>query len=47
VELAKVELIKSWEKLLKTNCSIFIPAHGTPNKRSLLQKNVNKRNKIV
>lgn len=33
-----VQLIKSWGKLLETNCRLFIPAHGSPNSRSLVQK---------
>ncbi len=24
------QLLKSWEKLLKTNCRLFLPAHGRP-----------------
>ena len=37
-------LIRSWKKLLDTNCRIFIPAHGTENSRNLLKKQYNKYN---
>lgn len=37
------ELIKSWGKLLGTNCYIFLPSHGTPNSRELLAKEFKKR----
>lgn len=36
-------LITSWEKLLDTNCSLFLPSHGTANTRSLVQKNYTSR----
>lgn len=36
-------MIKSWGKLLDTNCSIFIPSHGTENCRLLVQKDYKKR----
>lgn len=36
-------MIKSWGILLRTNCSIFIPSHGTANNRELVQKDYNKR----
>jgi hydroxyacylglutathione hydrolase len=36
------EMIKSWDKLLKTNCVIFIPSHGSANSRSLVEKSFNK-----
>jgi glyoxylase-like metal-dependent hydrolase (beta-lactamase superfamily II) len=39
------ELIKSWGKLLETNCNIFIPSHGTPNSRVLVMKEFEKRSK--
>ncbi len=32
------ELIKSWGKLLETNCSVFIPSHGSVNSRKLVEK---------
>ena len=36
-------LIQSWGKLLETNCTLFLPAHGTGNYRSLLQRDYLKR----
>jgi hydroxyacylglutathione hydrolase len=38
------ELIRSWGKLLETNCYLFLPSHGRPDKRELLIKEFNKRN---
>ena len=32
------EMVKSWEKLLQTDCRIFLPGHGNPISRELLQK---------
>lgn len=32
------ELIKSWGKLVKTNCKLFLPSHGTPNKADLVRR---------
>jgi len=40
-----IELINGWGKLLETNCSIFFPAHGSANSRSLVQSKYNKRKK--
>lgn len=37
------KMIQSWGKLLKTNCSVFIPSHGSENSRALVQKGYNKR----
>lgn len=37
------QLIKSWEKLLSTRCKLFIPSHGTENKRSLVEKDYIRR----
>jgi hydroxyacylglutathione hydrolase len=37
------QMIDSWGKLLETNCSIFIPGHGTVNNRLLVQKDYEKR----
>lgn len=37
------QMIQSWGKLLETNCSIFIPSHGTENNRLLVQKDYKKR----
>jgi len=36
-------MIKSWGKLLETNCSEYIPSHGTANSRLLVKKDYNKR----
>jgi glyoxylase-like metal-dependent hydrolase (beta-lactamase superfamily II) len=33
------QLINSWGKLLQTNCRLFIPSHGTANKRELVKRN--------
>jgi glyoxylase-like metal-dependent hydrolase (beta-lactamase superfamily II) len=41
------QMIFSCGKLLETNCSIFIPAHGSANSRSLVQKDYNKRIKRI
>jgi glyoxylase-like metal-dependent hydrolase (beta-lactamase superfamily II) len=30
----RMELLKSWEKLFKTGCRLFLPAHGRPIKRA-------------
>ena len=32
------KLISSWGMLLETNCRLFLPAHGTPNNRKLVEK---------
>lgn len=32
------ELINSWDCLLGTGCSVFLPGHGSANNRSLVQK---------
>jgi hydroxyacylglutathione hydrolase len=39
----QIQLMKSWEKLLATRCKFFIPSHGSANKRSLVEKEFNKR----
>ena len=36
------QMIESWGNLLKTNCQVFIPSHGTANSRSLVLKEYNK-----
>lgn len=36
------ELIKSWGKLLNTDCNIFLPGHGREIKRNLLEKEFEK-----
>lgn len=40
------QLMDSWEKLLATGCSLFIPSHGTANSRALVQRSFNKRKSI-
>lgn len=37
------QMIKSWELLLATKCSLFLPSHGTANSRKLVQKIHDKR----
>jgi len=37
------QMMNSWEKLLETKCKIFIPSHGSANKRCLVEKGFNKR----
>ena len=37
------QMIKSWGRLLETNCYLFIPSHGTANSRALVQKDYDKR----
>ncbi|HLN21708.1 MAG TPA: MBL fold metallo-hydrolase [Bacteroidales bacterium] len=37
------ELLRSWNKLLSTGCSLFIPSHGSANKRSLVEEDLYKR----
>lgn len=34
------DLSKSWEKLLETNCFVFLPSHGKPIKRERVEKNI-------
>jgi hydroxyacylglutathione hydrolase len=36
-------MIQSWRKLLQTNCTVFIPSHGTANNRSLVEKEYSRR----
>jgi glyoxylase-like metal-dependent hydrolase (beta-lactamase superfamily II) len=38
------ELIISWGKLINTGCLMFLPSHGTPNRRGLLIREYQKRN---
>lgn len=38
-------MIKSWEKLLKTSCKLFLPGHGREIKRKLLEKEYEKQSK--
>jgi glyoxylase-like metal-dependent hydrolase (beta-lactamase superfamily II) len=35
-------MILSWNKLLNTQCKLFLPGHGNPIKRSLLEKEYHK-----
>ena len=37
------QMVRSWGILLDTNCSVFIPSHGSANSRSLVQCDYNKR----
>ncbi len=37
----KVKLYESWNKLIKTPCRIFLPAHGKTIRREVLEKNLN------
>jgi hydroxyacylglutathione hydrolase len=37
------QLFSSWKKLLTTECRLFIPSHGSANKRSLVEKDFKKR----
>lgn len=40
------EMIKSWGKLLRTKCRLFLPSHGTENSRELVEREFIKRQKI-
>lgn len=40
-------LIKSWEKLLATGCKLFLPAHGRPIPREVLEQNYVKRQEVM
>lgn len=42
-----VNMIRSWDKLLQTGCSIFIPSHGTADSRELVEASFNKRKNII
>lgn len=39
------QLVESWGKLLETDCSIFLPAHGTERTRTLLAREYDKYRK--
>lgn len=39
-------LMASWAKLLKTNCTLFLPAHGRPITRELLECEYNKMHSL-
>lgn len=41
----EIDLVLSWGKLLDTNCSLFLPSHGTANTRHLVIKEFRKRSK--
>ncbi len=32
------QMVNSWEELLNTKCTLFLPSHGSANKRSLVEK---------
>lgn len=36
----KIELYKSWNKLMETSCKIFLPAHGKAIKRKVFEKKI-------
>lgn len=36
-------MVNSWGKLLETKCKIFIPSHGSANKRYLVEKDYSRR----
>ncbi len=40
-----MQMIHSWGYLLETNCSIFLPSHGSSNSRVLVQKDYNRKTK--
>jgi hydroxyacylglutathione hydrolase len=40
-------MIKSWGKLLETQCTLFLPAHGSANSRLLVQQDYDKRIKTI
>lgn len=40
-------LMHSWRKLLDTKCTIFLPAHGSLQKRELLQKTYQKKGETL
>jgi hydroxyacylglutathione hydrolase len=35
-------IIRIWKRLLDTGCTLFIPVHGSPKRRSILQKHYDK-----
>lgn len=37
------QLVSSWGKLLNTKCNLFIPSHGTPKSRDVLQRCYDKK----
>lgn len=40
-------LLKSWEKLLRTQCTLFIPGHGRPVGRDVLERSLKKRERNI
>jgi hydroxyacylglutathione hydrolase len=36
-------MINSWGKLIRTNCRLFIPSHGTANNIDLVKREYNRR----
>jgi hydroxyacylglutathione hydrolase len=41
------QMISGWRILLETDCSVFLPAHGSANSRSLVQKEFDRRKNIL
>jgi glyoxylase-like metal-dependent hydrolase (beta-lactamase superfamily II) len=37
------DLLKSWEKLLETDCRLFLPSHGRPRTRKMVEEGLVKR----
>ena len=42
----EAELIRSWEKLLEIGCRLFLPAHGRPRDRKLLEKSLSRHRRV-
>jgi glyoxylase-like metal-dependent hydrolase (beta-lactamase superfamily II) len=40
-------MIKSWKKLLETNCKLFLPGHGKGISRELLEKQYSKHKNVI
>jgi glyoxylase-like metal-dependent hydrolase (beta-lactamase superfamily II) len=41
------QMINSWGKLLNTGCRIFLPSHGTADSRELVQRDFDRRKRIL
>jgi hydroxyacylglutathione hydrolase len=41
------QMIKSWERLLDTGCSLFMPAHGSPDKRELVKREFERKSAAI
>jgi glyoxylase-like metal-dependent hydrolase (beta-lactamase superfamily II) len=41
------QMIESWGKLLDTGCRIFLPSHGTADSRELVQRDYDRRKRIL